>query len=161
MGQVGQSLAKTAQVVGQMAAAPFQALVEASATSPVKPVTAADQANEADVLGSASGQSNFGDQYAAFQEALEQFLASFPGLPALRVKVDANEGIRLQPADPNALPPEANEQLQAIQDALNSDHRLSQLADRLAQSKSAQAWRAGAGFEPAAVQFLLPATSNG
>lgn len=160
MGQVGQTLAKTAQVVGQVAIAPFQALVEASATSPAQPVTAADQVSEAAASGSESGQSTFGDHYAAFQEALEQFLSSFPGLPSLRIQVGANDGIRLQPADPQAVPPEALEQLQAIQDMLNADHHLSHLADQLAQSKSAQAWRSGAGFEPAAVEFLFPAGSS-
>jgi hypothetical protein len=138
--------------MGQVAVAPFQALVEASATSPAKHVTATES-------GSESGQSTFGDHYAAFQEALEQFLSSIPGLPALRIQVGANEGIRLQPADPQAGSPEAHEQLQAVQDLLNADHHLSHLADQLVQSKSAQAWRTGAGFEPAAVEFLLPAAA--
>lgn len=134
--------------MGQVVASPFQALVEATRATPTRSVPA-----EATV-----DPSSFATHYAAFQDALEQFLSQFPGLPALRVQVDSTEGIRLQSVGAEDLPPEALDQLQAIQDALNADHQLSHLADKLAESKSAQAWRAGAGFEPAAVELLVSAS---
>ncbi len=156
VGQVGQTLAKTAQVMGQVVASPFQKLVEA--TQGTAQGNATTQDNAATKGEAASDPSSFATHYAAFQEALEQFLSQFPGLPSLRVQIDSADGIRLQPTDAAALQPEALEQLQAIQDALNSDHRLSNLAAKLAESKSEQAWRSGAGFEPATVELLVSAS---
>lgn len=160
MGQVSQTLAKTAQVMGQVVASPFQKLVEATqgtstSTAEGKVATQGKVATRGEA---ASDHSSFATQYAAFQDALEQFLSQFPGLPSLRVQVDSTDGIRLQSAGAEDLEPEALEQLQAIQDALNADHQLTRLADKLAESKSAQAWRAGAGFEPAAVELLVSAS---
>lgn len=153
MGQVSQTLAKTAQVMGQVVASPFQKLVEVTQGTPA---SAAQGHSEAQGE-AASDPSSFATRYAAFQDALEQFLSQFPGLPSLRVQIDSADGIRLQPADAEGLQPEALEKLQTIQDALNSDHRLSHLAAKLADSKSEQAWRSGAGFEPAAVELLVSA----
>ncbi|MBL8888843.1 MAG: hypothetical protein JNL67_02620 [Planctomycetaceae bacterium] len=150
LGQIGQSAADTAKTVTNAALAPFAALLQQDSETTNDADSSSDVSNA-----KRETATKFGTLYDAFEQQIQGILSNYPDLPKIRVQISNDAQIRLSAVEPNELSPESAKLLAGIQETLNRDHQIGDIANQLYQSKSLDHWRRGSNGAAGDVELIV------